>query len=130
MSRRGSAARIILGAAILAIVLAPAAAISAEPSKPGEPAPAGPPPGPPLECHDKALTGSGPGFLSSRGESEKAAKENWLTKAKDVFAEATWQTAKDRNLSCAVQGLYSKCFATAVPCKPKDGAATEPPKSE
>jgi hypothetical protein len=131
MSPWGWAGRFAVGIAMLAIVLAPSSAVAAEPPN-GEaaPAPGAPPPGPPLECYDKALTGSGPSFTSSRGESEKAAKENWLTKAKELMAEATWETAKDRNVSCAVQGLYSKCFATAVPCRPKDGAAAESPKSE
>jgi hypothetical protein len=119
MSRWGLAGGLIFGAAMLAVVVAPAATFAAEPPKAGEPAPAAPPPGPPLDCHDKALTGSGAGFLSSRAESEKAAKGNWLAKTKEVFAEATWETAKERNLSCAVQGLYSKCFATAIPCRPK-----------
>jgi hypothetical protein len=83
-----------------------------------------------LECSDKPLTGSGPGFLAERDLSEKAAKDDWFTKAKEIFADASWDTAKDKNLTCAVQGLYSKCFATGTPCHPKEGATPEPPKVE
>lgn len=72
-----------------------------------------------LECHGEPLTGSGPGFLSSREQSEAVAVEEWLAKAKEVYAEAAWETAKDAGISCAVQGLYSKCFAVGFPCRPK-----------
>jgi hypothetical protein len=70
-------------------------------------------------CGDKAFTGSGPGFKSSQEESEEAAIKDWLDKASTVFADADWNTAKDANLECVKQGLYSKCFATGVPCHPK-----------
>ncbi len=75
-----------------------------------------------LECAGESLSGSGPGFVSSRDESEEAAIESWLKKAQAVYPEATWENAKDSNLSCAVQGLYSKCFADGIPCKPKPKA--------
>ena len=72
-----------------------------------------------LECAGESLSGSGPGFASSRDGSEAAAIEAWLEKAKAVYPGATWENAKDSNLSCAVQGLYSLCFADGIPCKPK-----------
>lgn len=81
------------------------------------PAQSGPPKG--YTCHDKALTGSGPGFKSSQEESEEAALKDWLGKAGAIFADADWNTAKDPSLECVKQGLYSKCFATGVPCHPK-----------
>jgi hypothetical protein len=77
----------------------------------------GPPKG--YECHDQALTGSGAGFKSSQEESEEAAKANWVEKAKAVYEDADWQTAKDSGIQCVKQGLYSKCFASGFPCRPK-----------
>jgi hypothetical protein len=71
------------------------------------------------ECHDQALTGSGAGFKSSQEESEEAAKANWLEKAKEIYADADWNTAKDSGIQCVKQGLYSKCFASGFPCHPK-----------
>jgi hypothetical protein len=71
------------------------------------------------ECHDQALTGSGAGFKSSQEESEEAAKANWLEKAKAVYEDADWNTAKDSGIQCVKQGLYSKCFASGFPCRPK-----------
>ena len=83
-----------------------------------------------LECAAEPLSGSGPGFSSSRDASEDAAVEGWLEKAKAVYPEATWETAKDADIACAVQGLYSKCFAQGTPCRPKaqdaqDGAGSD-----
>lgn len=72
-----------------------------------------------FECHDQALSGSGAGFKSSQEESEEAAKVNWLEKAKAVYPDATWETAKDSGIQCVKQGLYSKCFANGIPCHPK-----------
>jgi hypothetical protein len=95
-------------------------ALAAEPPKAGETAPAtpsGPPKG--FECHDKPLSGTGPGFKSSQEESEEAAKKDWLEKAKVVYPDAAWNTAKDPVMECVKQGLYSKCFATGLPCHPK-----------
>lgn len=86
-------------------------------SVPKEGEEAGPPPD--VECASESLSGSGAGFRSSRDESEAAAIEAWLEKAKAVYPEATFDNAKDSNLACAVQGLYSKCFADGIPCKPK-----------
>ena len=111
----------LMGAVLLSIAaLAPPPAQAAE-SPPANdsasPAASGPPKG--YTCHDKALTGSGPGFKSSQEESEDAAINDWLSKATAVFANSDWNTAKDSDLECVKQGLYSKCFATGVPCHPK-----------
>ena len=61
------------------------------------------------------MTGTGPGFDSSRDHSEQTAKEAWLKKAQGFYSDAAWDTAKDLGLTCVKQGLYSKCFASAVP---------------
>ncbi|MGK2922435.1 MAG: hypothetical protein ACSLE4_06555 [Methyloceanibacter sp.] len=107
----------------LAVSIAPASAQDAfDLSVPQQGEEAAPPPD--LECAAESLSGSGPGFMSSRDESEEAALEAWLEKAQKVYLEATWDLAQDANISCAVQGLYSKCFADGIPCKPKgDGEA-------
>src|SRR5262245_39559781 len=100
----------LLAAAALGATLAPAFAADPplpEPVKPG------------MQCSDKALVGTGPGFKDSREASELAAKEDWLTKAKAVFADADFGNAKDVNWECAKQGLYTKCFVSAVPCHAK-----------
>lgn len=76
------------------------------------------------ECAAEPVTGSGPGFSNSRDDSEDAARKVWLEKAIEVYPEATWDTAKDSGVSCVVQGLYSKCFAQAIPCRPKAGGAS------
>jgi hypothetical protein len=120
MPNIASLSRVVFSVAALALVSAPV--IAAEPPQ-GEdqqqaaPAESGPPKG--YECSDKSLSGTGPGFKSSQEESEEAAKKDWLDKAKAVYADATWETAKDANLECVKQGLYSKCFATGAPCHPK-----------
>jgi hypothetical protein len=72
-----------------------------------------------LDCHAEAIEGSGPSFLSARKDSEQAALDDWLEKAKAVFPDADWKYALDSGLACVVQGLYSKCFALGTPCKPK-----------
>ncbi|MEM7397824.1 MAG: hypothetical protein AAGF48_00735 [Pseudomonadota bacterium] len=74
-----------------------------------------------LECGTEMLSGSGPGFTDDRDEAENIAIERWMEKAAKVFpdTELDFDLAKDSNLSCAVQGLYSKCFADGIPCKPK-----------
>jgi hypothetical protein len=81
------------------------------------PAPSATPKG--FECHDKALTGSGAGFKSSQRESEEAAIADWVEKAKAIYPEADWTKAKDAKMQCVKQGLYSKCFADGIPCRPK-----------
>lgn len=82
---------------------------------------AGPPPN--LECAAEKISASGAGFSSSREASAEAAVTVWLEKAQAVYPEATWEMAKDANISCAVQGLFSKCFADGIPCKLKGGDA-------
>jgi hypothetical protein len=101
-----------------ALACAPANAAAPSPDADAETAvPSGPPKG--YVCGDKAFTGSGPGFKSSQEESEEAAINDWRDKAGAVFADADWNAAKDPILECVKQGLYSKCFATGVPCHPK-----------
>jgi len=92
-------------------------------------------PAPNMVCAPDPLSGSGPGFLSSREESEDAAIKAWTEKAHAVYPEADWENAGDANLSCAVQGLFSKCFADGFPCKPKgdgegDGETAAAPNGE
>lgn len=72
-----------------------------------------------LECGSEVLSGSGPGFTADRDEAEEVAIAAWLEKARAIYPEAEWDNARDSNLACAVQGLYSKCFADGIPCKPK-----------
>ena len=76
------------------------------------------------DCAAEPVTGSGPGFSNSRDASEDAARKAWGEKATAIYPEATWDTAKDAGVSCVVQGLYSKCFAQAIPCRPKTGGAS------
>ena len=118
----------VLAAAFAALVLpAPAVAVDAfDLSVPEDGAEAE---APELECAAESLSGSGPGFVSSREESEEAAIKAWTEKAQAVYPEADFELAKDSNLSCAVQGLYSKCFADGIPCKPK-GEGDTSAKSE
>jgi hypothetical protein len=98
------------------LLIAAALAVSSYAAAQQPPAPSATPKG--FECHDKALTGSGAGFKSSQDESEAAAIADWLEKAKAVYADATWETGKDQSIQCVKQGLYSKCFAAAFPCRP------------
>ncbi len=102
---------------VAALVSLPAQAAGPPPDQSALPAQSGPPKG--YRCHDEALTGSGPGFKSSRDESEEAAIADWLAKAAKIFPDVDWNTAKDPVMECVAQGLYSKCFATGVPCQPK-----------
>jgi hypothetical protein len=115
---------ILLSAMVFGAALASALPASAQtqPMPPETMPEAGPPPD--MECAGEPITGSGPGFSSSRDASEQAAREAWLEKAKAIYPEATWESAYQANLSCAVQGLYSKCFAQAIPCRPKSGDAS------
>jgi hypothetical protein len=76
------------------------------------------------DCAAEPVTGSGPGFSNSRDASEDAARKAWGEKAIKIYPEASWDTAKDAGVSCVVQGLYSKCFAQAIPCRPKSGEAS------
>jgi hypothetical protein len=103
--------KIALGAALLAAIAVQAHAAQTQPEP--SPTPKG------FECGGEAITGSGAGFKSSQEESENAAVASWLEKAKAVYADASWETAKDAGIQCVKQGLYSKCFANGVPCHPK-----------
>ena len=122
MPKIASISGVMVGVVAMALMFAPALAAEEPPA--GEtaapPLPSGPPKG--YECHDKALTGSGPGFKSSQEDSEEAALADWLAKAQAIYADADWKTTKDPVMECVKQGLYSKCFATAVPCHPKPKA--------
>jgi len=109
---RRMASGFIAGLAMLALMV-PATAQDMEEEEAPPPDPAT------LECHDEAIEGSGPGFDASREKSERAARDNWLKKAKAAFPDANWDIAHDAGVSCAVQGLYSKCFAFGIPCRPK-----------
>jgi hypothetical protein len=130
MSSIASVFRSVLAAAAL-VVLAASGASAAAPAPAGETAPAGEAEAAAdLKCHEDAVMGRGPGFLPSQKESADVAKAAWLTKAQAVFSDANWDTAKEQNLLCAKQGLYSNCTATAIPCGNEPGAAAEAPKSE
>jgi hypothetical protein len=89
---------------------------AANPPAAGNPQAAEPERPPGFACGDKALSGTGPGFDSSREHSEETARAAWLEKAKAVYSDATWKTAKEVDMTCVKQGLYSKCFARAIPC--------------
>ena len=107
---QSSPVRLLCAAALLAA--ASGASLAAEPM-PGEPGAPPTDPGPPpnMECAGEPVTGTGPGFSSSRDASEEAAIAAWNEKAKTIYPEATWDSAYKAGVSCAVQGLYSKCFA-------------------
>lgn len=115
MSKFASMSRFVLAAVVLAAMAATPVA-AAEPAPEGKAAEAETEPDDNLECHDEAVSGKGPGFTSSPERSEQEAIDNWLAKAREVYTDATWETAKDKKLGCARQGLYSKCFIDAVPC--------------
>jgi hypothetical protein len=132
-------ARSLLGALVLALAIVPFEVSAAEPSQAAEAgagnapaaegAPAAEPERPPgFACSEKALSGTGPGFDSSREHSEETARAAWLEKAKAVYSDAAWETAKEIDMTCVKQGLYSKCFARGIPCGvQKSSAAAEPP---
>jgi hypothetical protein len=69
-----------------------------------------------LECSDKELSARGPTFTPSPEASMEAAKAEWLKKATEIYSDATMETAKNPQVMCASQGLYSNCTITAVPC--------------
>ncbi len=116
MFKSASLCRVLLVSIALAAMAAPS--FAADPPAPtGAPPPEQPKPG--FVCHDKALTGTGPGFKDSREASQQAATDDWLAKAKAVYPDADLANAKDVKWECVKQGLYSKCFVTAVPCHPK-----------
>jgi hypothetical protein len=105
---------------IAAVTLATALALAAEPpSEAGAQPPAALALPKGYECHDTALSGSGPGFKDSQEESAEAAIKDWLEKARAIYPDADWKTSLDPRMECVKQGLYSKCFAIAKPCHPK-----------
>lgn len=69
-----------------------------------------------LDCADKEVSARGPGFTPSPETSMEAAKKEWLKRATEIYKDATMETAKNPQLMCASQGLYSNCTITAVPC--------------
>jgi hypothetical protein len=105
--------------------------LATAPAPAGAAAPASQPAQPEgLQCQEKALSGSGPGFNNSQEISEEAAKKDWLAKALAIYSDANWSTAKNASMECVKQGLYSKCFATGLPCGTQpSSAAAETPKS-
>ena len=116
------APRLVLTAALLALGCLAAAqtglaqdAFDLSVPKPGEEAA----PAANLECGTEMLSGSGPSFTADIDDAEEAAIKNWQKKASSFHPDADFDLAKDSNLSCARQGLYSKCFADGIPCKPK-----------
>ncbi len=126
MANSASPARCAPWALVLMLAASSLEVSAAEPAKAAEasqgaPATEGTPAPEPVRppgfaCGDKALSGTGPGFDSSREHSEQTAKEAWLDKAKAIYTDAAWETAKEVNMTCVKQGLYSKCFASAIPC--------------
>ena len=136
MSNYALLARSALGALVVALLIVPVEVSAAEPSQAakagaanGQAAEGTEPVRPPgFACGEKELTGSGPGFDSSREHSQETAKADWLAKARAIYTDASWETAKELSVTCAQQGLYSKCFASAIPCGvQKSSAAAEPP---
>ncbi len=137
MSKRAWLVGSALSAIALALTIAAAPARAADPAQGTEaaPAPAAEPAPEPehpagFACAEKPVTGTGPGFDSAREHSEETAKEGWLVKAHAIFTDASWQTAKELNMTCVKQGLYSKCFATAIPCGVTKATAADTPDSD
>jgi hypothetical protein len=116
MFKPASLRRVLVATIALGATLAPAIAAD-PPAASGAPPAEQPKPG--FLCHDAAVTGSGAGFKDSREASQQAAREDWLAKAKAIYPDADIANAKDVKWECVKQGLYSKCFVTAVPCHPK-----------
>src|SRR6476646_11064418 len=69
-----------------------------------------------VECSDKEVSARGPSFTPSPETSMEAAKTEWLKKATEIYRDATMETAKNPEMTCASQGLYSNCTITAFPC--------------
>jgi hypothetical protein len=105
MSIAASIVRSAVGAAALFLVLVPAAQAEE------------------LQCADKTVKAWGLGFSPSPEQSAEAAKKEWLAKAVTMYSDAKWETAKEPDLMCVTQGLYSKCAASGVPCGVAPAAA-------
>jgi hypothetical protein len=69
-----------------------------------------------LECADQPVAARGVGFSPSPEQSAEKAKAEWLKKAQAVYSDAKVETAKDPEMQCVNQGLYSNCKLSAVPC--------------
>ena len=69
-----------------------------------------------LQCADKPVSARGQGFSPSPEQSAEKAKEEWLKKAQAIYGDAQFETAKNPEMQCVNQGLYSNCKLTAVPC--------------
>jgi hypothetical protein len=78
-----------------------------------------------LECAKDPVSARGLGFSPSPEQSVTAAAQEWLKKALAIYSDAKWETAKNPDIVCASQGLYSNCKVTAVPC----GTTPAPPKA-
>ncbi|MGB6906502.1 MAG: hypothetical protein WBE04_05240 [Methyloceanibacter sp.] len=78
-----------------------------------------------LECSDTPVEARGLGFSPSPELSTDAAKAAWLEKALAIYSDATFETAKDPQMMCVNQGLYSNCKLSAVPCGSTPAAAKE-----
>jgi hypothetical protein len=69
-----------------------------------------------LRCAAEAVTARGVGFYPSPELSMEAAEKEWQAKALTIYGDAKWETAKEPQMSCVNQGLYSNCTVSAVPC--------------
>jgi hypothetical protein len=69
-----------------------------------------------LQCAGEPITARGPSFTPSPEQSIEAAQKEWLAKATAIYSDAKLETAKDPQMSCVNQGLYSNCTISAVPC--------------
>lgn len=69
-----------------------------------------------LQCAGEPITARGPSFTPSPEQSMEAAQKEWLAKATTIYSDAKLETAKDPQMSCVNQGLYSNCTISAVPC--------------
>ncbi len=135
MSKRAWLVRSAFSGLALTMTIAPFPARAADPASApamaAQPEPAAEPERPAgFACAEKPVTGTGPGFDSSRDHSETTAKEAWLVKAQAIYSDAAWDTAKELGMTCVKQGLYSKCFAQAIPCGAKQAAAADTPKTD
>ncbi len=128
MPMRVPVVRSMLCVAALALAVATGSAFAAQeaPAEEAPPEKLNVPEG--FECSGQPVSGSGPGFADSRDKSEQAAIDDWLAKARAIYDEASWDTAFDKKMGCAKQGLYSKCFIDAVPCRPKARASQDSTK--
>jgi len=72
-----------------------------------------------VQCADKEISARGPSFTPSPETSMEAAKTEWLKKAIQIYSDATMKAAKNPQIMCASQGLYSNCTITAIPCGTK-----------